>query len=551
VRTTAAKVVTATFAATTVFAAGATVPAAAGPHHHQHHDSYHHTSKHLTRAVTLPGVVNHLEAFQRIADRYGDRAAGRPGYKKSVRYVVKKLKRAGYRPQVQRFEFPYIEDSSVLERVSPDPTAYTNSEDFLRNGFDTGTPQGDVTGALVPVDLRLDAPDLPPDTSSSGCEPEDFADFAAGSIALMQRGTCGFAVKALNAEAAGAAGAIIMNEGQPGRRNELISMTGDATGLTIPVVYATFDTGADLAATPGASVRVNIEYLEETRNSYNVLAETRKGRRSNVVMAGAHLDGVQDGAGSNDNGSGSAALLETAIQMAKLKVKPRNAVRFAWWGAEEEGLLGSEYYVSQLSERAVEKLALYLNFDMVASPNYMLGVYDGDESEFDMPDGFVPEGSAAIERVFQRWYARNGIPFTDTEFSGRSDYGPFIEFGVPAGGLFTGAEDPKTEEDAALFGGVVGASFDPCYHQACDNLTGEGQDADLYAELEDEYNLIGNVNTKALRINADAIANAVVKFAFSTWSVNETRTTGKQQGTKPSTKRGAHAAHGKAVHHRR
>ena len=179
-------------------------------------------------------------------------------------------------------------------------------------------------------------------------------------------------------------------------------------------------------------------------------------------MAGAHLDSVQEGAGINDNGTGSAALLETAIQMQK--VKPNNTVRFAWWGAEEEGLLGSEFYVDELSDEESNDIALYLNFDMIGSPNYMFGVYDGDNSGGTAAPGFIPAGSAQIEDVFETFYDSRGIPSQDSEFSGRSDYGPFIAVGIPAGGLFTGAEVPKTAAEAVLYGGVPGAAYDPCYH---------------------------------------------------------------------------------------
>ena len=479
----------------------------------------------LAKAVTLPGVMRHLEALQAISDEHGDRASGRPGYAASVDYVVEQLEGAGYAPQVQEFTFDYFEENSELQRLSPNPTTYVEGENFLRNAFDSGTPEGEATGALTLVDLRLDAPGLPPNTSSSGCEAADFAGFPAGGIALMQRGTCGFAVKALNAEAAGASGAIIMNEGQPGRRNELINMIGDATGLTIPVLYATFDTGADLASTPGATVRVKVDFTAEERTTYNVLAETTTGNDSNVVMAGAHLDGVQGGAAINDNGSGSAALLETAIQMAK--VKPNNTVRFAWWGAEESGLLGAEHYVANLSEEELETLALYLNFDMVASPNYMFGIYDGDNSGGTAAPGFIPAGSAEIEDVFEKFYAGRGLPSQDSEFSGRSDYGPFIEVGIPAGGLFTGAEGVKTEAEEELYGGVAGAAYDPCYHEPCDNLTGEGQDPAVYDLLT---NRVGNVSTVALDVNSDAIATAVATFAFDSSTVNSVSSPGKSHG---------------------
>ena len=342
----------------------------------------------------------------------------------------------------------------------------------------------------------------------------------------MQRGTCGFAIKALNAQAAGAAGAIIMNEGQPGR-DGLISMIGDATGLTIPVVGATAATGENLFATPGATVTVTVDYTTETRVAYNVLAETKSGNDANTVMAGAHLDSVQDGAGINDNGTGSAALLETAIQMSK--TKPNNTVRFAWWGAEEEGLLGSEYYVENLSDEGEGDISLYLNFDMIGSPNYFFGVYDGDDSSGTATVD-IPEGSAAIEDVFEGFYDSRDLPYQDTDFSGRSDYGPFIAVGIPAGGLFTGAEGIKTADEAILYGGLPGEAYDPCYHAPCDNLTGEGQDEALYDALDEGYALVGNVNTFALDVNSDALATAVITFAFDTSTVNDVRAPGKSHG---------------------
>ncbi|WP_127480052.1 M28 family metallopeptidase [Nocardioides pantholopis] len=503
-----------------------------------HHGPPKNSVHQITRAVTAQGVARHLSAFQRITDRYGDRAAGRPGYRASVGYVAHQLRRAGYRPRVQEFTFDYFEENSSLERTTGEPTTWVDEQDFLRGNFDTGVPEGTASGPITPVDLVLN-PAGPPNSSSSGCETTDFAGFPAGGIALVQRGTCDFTVKILNAQAAGAAGVVVMNEGQPGRTG-LIGMIGDATGLTIPAVFATYDTGVDLASLPGATVSVTVDYTTEERSTWNVTAETRRGRSDNVVMAGAHLDSVQEGAGINDNGSGSAALLEVARKMAKLKIRPANKVRFAWWGAEENGLLGSEYYVSQLSEDQAEDIALYLNFDMVASPNYIFGVYDGDNSGGTAPDGFIPEGSAEIEDVFERFYTRRGEPFQDSEFSGRSDYGPFIAVGIPAGGLFTGAEGVKTEEEAARYGGVAGAAYDPCYHQPCDNFTGEGQDEELYDQLDEDYWLRGNINMGALSVNSDAIATAVVTFARSTEAVNGVRSHqhGKKHGHKHGHKHG-------------
>jgi Zn-dependent M28 family amino/carboxypeptidase len=217
-------------------------------------------------------------------------------------------------------------------------------------------------------------------------------------------------------------------------------------------------------------------------------------------MAGAHLDSVNAGPGINDNGSGSAAILEVAEQMAK--VEPRNKVRFAWWGAEESGLVGSTYYVNNLPADQLAKIALYLNFDMIGSPNHVFFIYDGDDSDT-VGAGPGPAGSAQIEKTFERFFNERGIPFKGTDFSGRSDYGPFIAAGIPSGGLFTGAEGTKTADEAAIWGGTAGVAYDPCYHQACDN----------YA----------NNNDTAIDVNSDAVAFSVLQYAMNTEEINGQR----------------------------
>ena len=230
-------------------------------------------------------------------------------------------------------------------------------------------------------------------------------------------------------------------------------------------------------------------------------------------MAGAHLDSVQAGPGVQDNGSGSAAILETAVQMAK--VKPFNTVRFAWWGAEESGLVGSTAYVNGLSQEEQDDITLYLNFDMIGSPNHVFFIYDGDDSD-GVGAGPGPEGSAQIEALYESFYEGLGLPFKGTDFSGRSDYGPFIAVGIPAGGLFTGAEGVKTEEEAALWGGTAGDQYDPCYHLACDTFD--------------------NINLEAFDVNSDAVAFSVLQYAMNTEDVNGVRGKGnfKPEGPRPS-----------------
>jgi Zn-dependent M28 family amino/carboxypeptidase len=238
--------------------------------------------------------------------------------------------------------------------------------------------------------------------------------------------------------------------------------------------------------------------IESTQ--YNVLAELPGRNDDNIIMVGAHLDSVQAGAGIQDNGSGSAAILEVALQMAK--VKPRNTVRFAWWGGEESGLVGSTAYVDGLTEDEQAAIALYLNFDMIGSPNYVFFVYDGDDSDADGA-GPGPDGSAQIEALFESFYAAQGEASKGTDFDGRSDYGPFIAAGIPAGGLFTGAEDIKTPGEAAIWGGTLGIQYDPCYHLACDDFD--------------------NISLDALDINADAVAYATLQYAMNTQAVNGVR----------------------------
>jgi Zn-dependent M28 family amino/carboxypeptidase len=219
--------------------------------------------------------------------------------------------------------------------------------------------------------------------------------------------------------------------------------------------------------------------------------------------------------------TGSAALIELAQKMRK--VDNVNTLRFAWWAGEEQGLVGSEDYVAGLPQSELDRIAAYVNFDMIGSPNFIYGVYDADESSFPAPAGVpIPDGSEALEDLFEVYFTWQGIPYEDSEFSGRSDYQAFILNDIPASGLFTGAEVPKTEEQEAIWEGVAGQSYDPCYHLACDSLTpvADGADADVYDELAAENDLEGNVSLEALGVNSDAIAFALLTLAYSTEDVN-------------------------------
>ncbi len=441
------------------------------------------TYKKLLACVTLDGARAHQAAFQAIADaNNGIRTSGTPGYDASVDYAVGVFEAAGLDVTVQPFEFQtFITlSATVLEQVSPPPAGP------IVNNIMSYSGSGDITAAVTALVA-------PPADATPGCEAGDFAGFPAGHIALVSRGACAFALKATNAASAGASGVVIYNN-IPGTLNGTL---GNGFTLDIPVTSVTLDVGQQLAATPALVMRLKTDTFRGIATTYNVIAETPWGDPNNVVMSGAHLDSVNAGPGIQDNGSGSAAILEVAENM--VKSNGVNRLRFALWGAEESGLVGSTFYVNNLPQEELDKIAMYLNYDMIGSPNHVFFVYDGDDSDA-VGEGPGPDGSAAIETLFESYYRQIGESWKGTDFSGRSDYGPFIAVGIPAGGLFTGAEGIKTAAEVAIWGGTAGDQYDPCYHLACDTYD--------------------NINLAAFDVNVDAVAYAALTYGYSTESVN-------------------------------
>jgi Zn-dependent M28 family amino/carboxypeptidase len=446
----------------------------------------------LRNAVTVNGILQHERALQTIANMNGGtRASGTAGYRASVDYVKNRLLRAGYRVTEQAFTFPFFRDLAdpELDQVSPTPQSYETAT-FQYSGA------GEVTGKLVPVNDNQIPPGPTPSSSNAGCEAADFtpASATAAEIALIQRGTCTFEVKAANAQTAGYDAVILFNEGQPGRQELLTGTLGRP--FTIPVIGLNFADGEALdTATSADDVVMRVFTSTETdleATTWNLIAETKKGDPTQQVIVGAHLDSVVPGPGINDNGSGTSTNLEIAEELSEANVKPRRQLKFAFWGAEEAGLLGSEHYVAQLGPDGVTDVYANLNFDMVGSPNYVRFVYDGDGSDTGTAG---PPGSAQIEALFNQHFAGQGQATDPTAFDGRSDYGPFIAVGIPAGGLFSGAEVLKTPEQAAVYGGTAGLPYDSCYHQACDT--------------------INNLSTKALSELSDGAAHATLTLAKS------------------------------------
>jgi Zn-dependent M28 family amino/carboxypeptidase len=265
----------------------------------------------------------------------------------------------------------------------------------------------------------------------------------------------------------------------------------DANGGTRAVGTPGFDASVRYVAgqlvDAGYAVRQDFFRGPDGKVSGNLIAETPSRRRGAVVLAGAHLDSVPEGPGVQDNGSGSAALLEIAIQMAALQIEPKNAVRFAWWGAEESGLVGSLAYVASLTRKEFDRIVAYVELHMIGSPNFVRFIYDGDGSTIEPA---VPRGSARIAAIFRRYFQARSLPVRPFPFDGRSAATLFFETGIPTGGVFGGAEGIKSPEEALVFGGTAGDQYDPCYHLACDT--------------------VDNVSFQALDEFSDAAAHALV-----------------------------------------
>ena len=431
----------------------------------------------LRARVTTDAMVGHLERLEDIAGRNGgNRAAGTPGYDGSVDFVAQALRDKGFEVATPEFEV------RVFRAEKPALTVAGNPVEAVALRYSAGTAAGGVGGPLVAA----------PADETPGCAPADYDGLPVkGAVVLVDRGSCRFTEKLAVVAKLGAVAMVVANnvdeEAMPGSLNE-------DNSVPVPAVSVSKADGARLRAAPGP-VTLTLDAQTRVVKSRNVIAQTSTGSTDNVVMAGAHLDSVPEGPGINDNGSGVAAVLETALQLGAAP-PVAHAVRFGFWGAEELGTVGSKDYVASLDTDALKDIALYLNFDMLASPNAGYFTYDGDQSTApgrDQAVPRVPEGSAGIERTLVAYLDAAGKPARDTFFDGRSDYDAFTMAGVPAGGLFAGAEEKMTAEQAALWGGTADAPFDPDYHKGTDTLS--------------------EINREALGIQGGGVAYAVGLYA--------------------------------------
>jgi hypothetical protein len=378
---------------------------------------------------SAPSLRDHLAALQRIASAHGGtRAAGTPGDTATAEYLQERLRAAGLRVRTQRVTFPF-----TAERTPPQVTRVDGPDRRLRPNRDVRTQ---LYSGPADVEARVRAIQVRPGrTTASGCRPGAFAALRPGEIALVQRGVCTLRRKALNAQRAGAAAVLILNDGVGGRTGPFAGTLG-GPGARIAVLGLSSQAGAALARASRPRLRVRVRSVSETRTTHNVIAELGDPTPRRIVMAGAHIDSVPAGPGINDNGSGTSAVLDSAEALARTRLPDGVQLRFGFWGAEELGLFGSRHYVAGLDRAARRAHAAYLNLDMVGTPGGSRGVYVGTD----------PAGRR-IERLLR---VALGGRIRPERLGGSSDHASFRRAGIPVGGLFTG--------------------LDRCYHRRCDTL---------------------------------------------------------------------------------
>lgn len=322
--------------------------------------------------------------------------------------------------------------------------------------------------------------------SDDGCSSKNFPAQVTGNIALIRRGTCSFGAKSTLAGQAGAVAAVIYNNEQGSLHGTMGTPEDDqiATfGVDLDEVESIIK---DLKNGKAVDAIAYMDAVVSTIVTNNIVVQTVDGDPEHCVMLGAHSDSVPEGPGINDDGSGTLSLIELATQLTKFRVN--NCVRFAWWSAEEEGLVGSDFYASTLPVEDNMRIRLFMDYDMLASPNFAFQIYNATNDE-------SPTGSEELRNLYVDWYEAHGLNYTMVPFDGRSDYDGFIRAGIPAGGIATGAEGIKTKEEAAMFGGNAGDWYDPCYHQLCDDT--------------------GNLNATAWELNTKLVAHSVATYAAS------------------------------------
>ncbi len=440
----------------------------------------------LAQKVTVEGMLTHLRALQTIADANGgNRADGTPGFNASVDYVARSLRDKGFDVQTPQFDRLY-----TVSLGKPALTVAGRTYPVDQASLLVQTPPGGMTGQPI-------RPAQP-----SGCAAKDYpAVVPKGAIAVVDDARCSVVDKQNSAVARGASALIVLSAPTGRGAPPTLFTPGYFKQLTVPVaVVNPYGAAALAGATAPIRLVLDAQYIKMT--SRNILAQTKTGSPHEVVVVGAHLDGSRAGPGINDDGSGVAAVLETALQLGPL-APVNNAVRFVFWGAEKDGLNGVMEYVFGMDRDQLNDIALYLNFTMLGSANAGFFTDDGDQSGPPAPGvsaADVPEGSAGIERTLAGYLNLAGKRAADMPLDTRADYHPFMVAGVPIAGMTTGAAQPKTTVQARLWGGQAGVPYDPNFQSPRDT--------------------VDNINREALGIMGSGAGFAVGSYAVSIGGVN-------------------------------
>ncbi|HJP89435.1 MAG TPA: M28 family peptidase [Candidatus Limnocylindrales bacterium] len=427
--------------------------------------------------ISVHDILDDLGELQQIADANGgNRAAGSPGFDTSADFVAEELGAAGFTVVRQPVTLTAFSQTAPSEIEIPGGPALEDVHDFKAMTY---SASGDVTAQVVA--LGWDPNATPESRTGLGCAPGDWVAFPAGAIALVQPGPCRRHDAVVLAQDAGAVAMVTTYAGWA--RDAILRPTLVVPeDIDIPVIGATHAVGLALAqaAASGTDVHVSAATSVQTVQSANVIGESTWGDPAHVVMLGGHLDSVFDGPGINDNGSGTMTVLEIARTLADLAqsqaagAQPRWKVRVAFWTGEEEGLFGSGAYAGGLTEADRIAIHAYLNFDMVGSRNGVRVVYQETGAT-------RPTDEATIGGLFGQALDSEQLAWEPEAIGGASDHFPLEQAGIAIGGLYSGANEVMTAEEAGKFTGAAGTPEDACYHLACD--TTANVDADLLGEL--------------------------------------------------------------------
>ncbi|CAF2345312.1 unnamed protein product [Rotaria sp. Silwood2] len=449
----------------------------------------------LVDSITLEHTLIHLRQFQ-------SRAIGTVSFNRTIDYLTSQLNKENnfivekYYFSVPRSELAEYPIFIALPNKS-NASIFTYRKDFVPMDRSAEARNWSfIDGRPLSIVARL------------GCYLDDWNKTKEGDVALVRRGNCTFVHKILLAMSKRVSAFLIYNDGLTVERLEPLNNTRAPRNNTLPALFLSYEAGMHLILENTSHIYLRLEFrsLPPTIVT-NVCADTKVGNSNQTIVVGSHSDSVSAGnclfliinkkyysflcfcvllgPGLNDNGSGMAATLAIALNLARLlghsnfAINMRSRIKFCWWGGEEAGLLGSTDFVRRAKlDGSLGLYSVNLNFDMLASPNFIFGIYDGKTADNETTPTRAIPGSNRITRLFIDYFERNRLPWDYTEFSGRSDYGPFLAEGIACGGLFAGADDIKSQEQrdrylkmlGSTLGGMANTDHDPCYHRKCDTL---------------------------------------------------------------------------------